>query len=365
MRPLLSRNLNRWKRYGFPLEIYFSHSEFAHFLLSSLLGSQMKVTNDPICIIEGEPAILVEGEWTPFPKLQKRFSVHHDKRYRQKFLVENNSGEVFTYLGGGQGLTKHHPYKSHLALKEVSKEEYVRLCKLAKRFNGRDEEAVLQVVTTSGEGEHPFFSPRHIYLRLIDSDRKMHVVGFGYDDPVRIPLKAGKGLLRSPDFWEYKRAEKRAITNIPISNEGVKRFLHFVTHCLKSDSYAYHVLHHNCSNFAREAVFYSTGLKIPTQVRLKSFLRTFIPKFLHLPFKIFLHVFGAIGSAVIALISLLLGEGVGPKARKFGCLKKKERFCSPVTNVDYWLNFSSLGWHDPLATMDWQQTQASTEVVEK
>ncbi|GAB5411808.1 MAG: hypothetical protein ChlgKO_09220 [Chlamydiales bacterium] len=344
---------NKWKRYGFPLKLFYSHPEFSHFVLSSPLGSQMKVTGDTFSQIDGDPAILVEGEWTAFAQIAKRFSVQYSPRYRQKFLVEKSSGKVFTYVGG-QGLIEHHPYKAAVALKKISQEEYTKSRELAQSFDGRDEEAILQIVTTQSPGKSPYFSARHLYLRLIDRDRNCYSIGFGYDDPIRVPLKSGRGLVRSPDFWEYKRAKARAITNIPISKSGVSRLLNFVKKCQSSESYAFHILHHNCATFTQAAVKYATGLNIPTRVRLKDLFRKFLPRWICLPLKF---LFGTVGTAFIALGSLLLGEGSG---HKFGTFKKNKKFVSPATRIDYWVDFSALSWNDPLVTMRWQMRQKST-----
>ena len=318
----------------------------------------MKVTGDTFSQVDGNPAILVEGEWTVFEQIKKRFSVQYSRRYRQKFLVEKSSGHVFTYVGG-QGLIEHHPYKASVALKKISQEEYAKSRELAKAFNGRDEEAILQIVTTQSPGKSPYFSARHLYLRLIDAERNMHSIGFGYDEPIRVPLKSGRGLVRSPDFWEYKRAKARAITNIPISKSGVERLLQFVKKCQSSEVYAFHILHHNCASFTQAAVQFATGLNIPTRVKLKDLFSHFIPRWLFLPLKF---LFGTIGTSFIALGSLLLGEGIGANGRKFGSFKKKERYASPASRIDYWVDFSALSWNDPLVTTRWQMRQKSTVI---
>ncbi|MDX8431680.1 MAG: hypothetical protein SNF33_07780 [Candidatus Algichlamydia australiensis] len=359
----MSAMLSRWKRYGFPLEIYYTHPDFAKFLLATPLGSQIRVTGDPICVERGVPKILVEGEWHSFEEISQRFCVRSCKRYRQKFIYDRETNSVFTYLGGGKGLVEHHPYKSHLALKTVSEEEYVKARSLAKKFNGCDEEAILQIVSTNAPGKHRYFSARHIYLRFIDAGRNLYSMGFGYDDPIRIPLKSGRGLLRSPDFWEYKRAKARTVTNIPLSKSGVRRLIHFAEQCQKSESYAFHILHHNCAAFVSAAVKFATGLNIPTRVRLRDFLSKLVPRWVRIPGKIFLGFFGAICTSFIAFGSLLLGEGSGRGGRKFGSLKKRELFASPVFNLDYWFDFSTLSWHDPLVATQWQLKQPSTQVL--
>ena len=178
--------------------------------------------------------------------------------------------------------------------KTVSENEYSQERELAKKFNGRDEEAILQIVSTRAPGKHRYFSARHIYLRLIDAKRNLHSMGFGYDDPIRIPLKSGRGLLRSPDFWEYKRAEARTITNIPLSKGGVRRLMYFMQECQNSESYAFHILHHNCAAFVSAAVKFATGLNIPTKVYLKSFLNKVMPRWVRVPAKIFLGFFGTL-----------------------------------------------------------------------
>lgn len=313
--PTNQQGLQKWTRYGMPLEIYKNHPEFCDFLESTGLLSQIKVTKYPPFEINGEVAILVDGKPMIWPELKENFELVFSKRYKEQFLVHKETREVYTFLDNGKGLQPHHPFLTELnPISKVNDTEYDLVLETAHTFvrpgeenltqeerklRNKDRTYVLQVVTSFVDGmdtkAHRFLSrAKHPYLRLIvgnDNPQtntlkgEVYEVGFGWKRRVTIPFVTTQGQFRSPDLWEYVNCPEKIVTNIPITQEEA-RSLYLYTIKYHRDGVnignqpAFHLGEQNCSTYARMAID-AVGIPVPTEISLTDLLREISPDWIN------------------------------------------------------------------------------------
>ena len=192
---------SKWTRASQPHEIFHQFPEFAEFLHQSKLLSQIKITRETLQILDGEPAILVEGDWMKASEMRERFKVEDSERYGTRFIIDAKTNDVYTYLDNRRGLQKYHPYQTlgtpicsleeaEIKAIQTKANEFVRpeektlpqeeLCLLnAKR------PFTMQIVTSYIENGDSNFSetlrnPQHAYLRLVAGRRSR---SSGLSDP--------------------------------------------------------------------------------------------------------------------------------------------------------------------------------------
>lgn len=312
--PVNQVTYQKWLRNGYASEIYQKYPQFCTFLETSGLLSQMKVTRDTILEIEGEPAILVEGEWTKWSTLQTLFEPRASKQYGERFIVHKQTADVYTYLDNTKGLQKHHPYVTeNTPISTLTDEDYRRVIENAHTFIRPGEEHlspeerqrlnsqrtfVLQLVTSAIEGPDTrlhdlVLKPKHPYLRVVvgadnleQDTRKGEVyeVGFGWKRISFIPLIASQGQFRSPDVWEYGHCAKRIVTNIPISQDEARALRQYSLKYHRDgvnlgNSVAFHLTRQNCSTYVRHAMAVA-GVEAPTEIGLGTLIHDISPEWI-------------------------------------------------------------------------------------
>ena len=301
---------DKWKRCGYPLSIFVEHPDFCDFLFSSQLLSQMKITRDTIEERDGEPCILVEGQWTEWSRIKERFHIEDSPEYKEKF-IRDNCYNVYTYLDNGLGLQVHHPYRdgqkpiSHLGDNEVDqlqtiarkfvRADEVNLSEQERTEHNKERTFVIQIVSSYMEGNHSNFSevllrPKHTYLRIIAGEnvpyksiRKGDVFDFGYGrtQKTMIPFRILRGRFRGPDTWNYKLCQERIVTNIAVTREEAEKTLNFTNkYHNKSANFGttigFHFIHQNCSVFVRSALE-AININVPTDISLTNLISEIAP----------------------------------------------------------------------------------------
>lgn len=308
------QSFEKWKKASQSEEIFRDYPRFAEFLESSLLLSQIKITRDSVQLVEGSPALLVDGQWVKEADFYRRFEVVYSKRWGQKFLVEKETRAVYTYLDNGRGLEKHHPFlDARKSISHVNDEEYLRTWNKACQFI-RPEEAqltaqermernqerpfILQLVSEKLKGPDTNFhnliiNPRHTFIRLIAGQdnpelgfRKGDVYEFGFYEKKHhfLPAVATKGQFVSPDLWEYKTPDERIVTNVPIRLEEAQKFTEFTMKyhldgINLGNEPGFHITRQNCTVYFREACK-AAGIAVPIQIDLASAINRVMPEVL-------------------------------------------------------------------------------------
>lgn len=305
---------DKWQRYGQDPLIYQRHPEFCTFMENSGLLSQMKITRDTFKEIDGEAAIVVEGEWMKWADFKVRFKVIYSERYREAFIIGIDN-QVYTYLDNGKGLQPHHPYLTETTpASTLSNTDYEKVLERARLFVRDGEEQlstseheelnrkrtyVLQLVTSfANRGSTKFhdliINPKHPYLRLIVGEDKpgmnlskgeVYEVGFGRKSPMAIPpLISSEGRFRSPDINEYLSFDEKVVTNIAVTSEEARAFANYVTDYHRSEvnignPIGFHYLNQNCSTFVWAALE-SANIKVPAKITLAELLPKITPSWI-------------------------------------------------------------------------------------
>jgi|GEM_PF-1619539 len=302
---------NKWTRYGYKPSIFFNHPDFCQFLAESGLLSQMKVTRDTIKEIGGEPAILVEGKWLKWSRIQERFEVVTSQRYKEKFIRDKNTFEIYTYLDNHLGLQQHHPYLNPLnPISRLNDDELERTLNKAREFIRFDEtdlprddreelnfdrSFIVQVVSSFAKGRNSnisrlVFRSKHPYIRLIAGEdlpernlRRGDVLNFGYSLQKSSGLwHRQKGHFRGPDVYEYVPCEQKIVTNIALDRREAKKILKFTTKyhtngITLGNDVAFNFIHQNCSVFVQSALA-AASIHIPTKTTLAIGISMIIPE---------------------------------------------------------------------------------------
>lgn len=412
--PVNLNQLAKWKRYNYDEAIFHKYPEFVDFLFQSTLISQMKITKDTIQEQEGKPALLVDGQWMPFHKIQETFSFKFYPEYNETLLYKKESGQIYSYLDLGTGLVEFNPFTSGLnkPISKITEKEYLETLEIAQKFvrEGDDHSEVrqknrrfiFQIVTSTVKTntQHPlvgnfnkFFSkPKHSYIRLINPQGEVFETGYILGKKLKEPLSTDKGKFRSIDPWEFTQCEERVVTNIAIEEKEFKKAKEYVNHYMTSpDKPAFNYIHQNCTVFTRLILKSSTGIVIPTEMSIfkvataitPEFIRhiglffkrlggtltrpivKYTPLFLKNTFTLIVNVVKLIVKATTAfflsLIHLVAGGLGGTKGRKFTENKKKEKNLEPtLTQPQNWFNVNTYKINHTFPLQQWQLKQAST-----
>ena len=298
----------RWKRWGFDHKLFSDHYDFARFLLDTPLGSQMKLFADRgiIKMIDDEPAIQIDGEWTKFSDFRNRFKV--DSYNGEKVLVRSDdspkSGLVYTFLDNGKGFQDHHPYLTDrsVAVAHLTDDEFQRTMETAQKFYddaeySKDFPHIVQIVSSEIDGMNTNFSnlilkPKHPWIRIIlgkdmNGFKKGDVFdgGFGWTKKANLPGVASTGRFRLMDLWNYQPAKRRVVTNVPISDETL---LELKAEILKHQresiqlgrQLGFNLFRHNCTSFINRVGGIIPDLNMQTRIELKDLLHKVSPSWL-------------------------------------------------------------------------------------
>jgi hypothetical protein len=301
----------KWLKYGMPGDIYRKHPEFCSFLETSGLLSQMKVTKNAPFEVDGEVAIIVNGETMRWSQIKTDFEVVESPLYGEKFIVHKNTRDVYTYLDNRKGLQIHHPYITELNPTSVlTEEEYNQVLGKAREFVrpgeenipseqleelNKDRTFIIQLVSSKVAGpdtnaHNLLYKRKHPYLRLIVGKdipekglRKGDVieVGFGWKNKVTIPFVSTQGQFRSPDVWEYINSDQKVVTNMPVTHAEAKALSDFTLKYHRDaknlgKDIGFNLAKQNCSSYVRTALN-EAGIKVPTEISLKELVRKISP----------------------------------------------------------------------------------------
>lgn len=226
----------KWERYGFKKEDLYRFPEFALFILSGPLGSQMKLFDHIEPLVDNEPAILVEGRYTKFSELKERFDFRKSERYNEVFIYEKATNQVYTYLGDEKGLTRHHPYlwDRFVPIFKLPPEKHRLVLEKAAQFSrppsNEIRNCVIQIVSNTNRIFpadwnvcRNLINADHSFLRVIDEEGRVSSVGLIPQFLKDFPFRTSNGSMRQPDTQEYCSAEERLVTNIPATASELRR----------------------------------------------------------------------------------------------------------------------------------------------
>jgi hypothetical protein len=236
--------LKKWKSAGQDESICLRFPSFVQFLEDFKILPYLRISRDLVKMVNGKPALLVEGRLLNEAQLRDRFDIIYSERFEQYFVQDKQTKDVYTYLDNGLGLESFHPYLTPLKrpISTLNEEEYLRVLQTARKFQKSDgpRAHIVQIVSSKLEGpennafnllhnaKHPWF--RYICWNPETKQGEVYEVGFGWEKPPAYfdALKTQPGVFRSPDVWELKPTKSRVITNIPVSDQQLGRFIAFL-----------------------------------------------------------------------------------------------------------------------------------------
>ncbi|MBN9378107.1 MAG: hypothetical protein BGO14_05550 [Chlamydiales bacterium 38-26] len=411
-------NLNllaKWKRYNYDEAIFHKHPEFVDFLFQSTLISQMKITKDTIKVCEGKPALLVEGQWMPYDKLQETFSFKFYPEYNETLLYKKETNQIYSYLDLGTGLIEFNPFTTGLnrPISKITKKEYLETLEVAQRFIREGEDSldvrhkkrrfIFQIVTSTVKTntQHPltgnfnkfFAKPKHSYIRLINPEGEVFETGYILGKKLKEPLSTDKGKFRSVDPWEFTQCDERIVTNIAIDKKEFKKAQAYVNNYMTSpEKPAFNYIHQNCTVFTRLILKSSTGILIPTEMSIFKVALAITPEFMRRIGLFFKRLGSAIARPIIkftplilkntislitnlvklvvkattafflSLVNLVLGGLGGTKGRKFTDHKVKKNLQPSLIQPQSWFNINTYKINITAPLQQWQQKQPSTVI---
>jgi len=433
--PSTTKLFAKWQKLQLPEDCFTP--EFADFLDRSFIlsGLKLKKGMESIKMAKGNPSLLVNGQWVSAAELYRRFEIQKSPLYNETFLIEKETRDVYTYLPNGTGLQKHHPYQDILQpITRLSEAEYQAVLTTAQKFQLEvTGPHVLQLVTSYNKAGNTNFhqhlrNTKHPYIRLIIGEDLEHSPlkkGDVYDMGFMLGswsnsslshaysfLSSGWGKIRSPDAYEYQTADERVVTSIPISDEGGKNLLTFVTKYYKDSlnlgtSPSFHFAAQNCSVFAKKCAE-AAGITVPTEIPVKTLLYSILPTRIHqmgqaiarftssithfvgkcfsciLPSKglsclrsmyngflwtvakirdITLSLFLSIGGVIITKVGKLFHRNEPPTQGEFTIGDKRAKPIKPFfASLQDWFTVSDRKAHLPSVMQEWQRKHPSTVI---
>lgn len=420
------KNFEKWQKAHLPQSLFERFPRFVDFLFKSNLVSQIKITRKIAATLQdNEPALLVEGKWVKETDLYRRFEIQYSHQFKQPFLVEKQSGDVYTFLDNGQGLEKRHPYLSPPdPISTLSKEEFYTLRNRANLFVRPEEQTlsatekeqftqnrphVLQIVTaTEKRGSTNFHkaitNPRHVYSRVIFQDDqtgagKVYEFGLERGRSFVFPLSMNTTRLRSPEIRNHFPNDEMIVTSIPVSSEEAHAIRTYCTNYHQAnlqttEPVSYHITYQNCTVFVREACK-AAGIDIPTEMSIPEIVSAITPDWmnriglfftrikggifnlLEKPLSkkvmnwirtisdkittIWTHFYQTVASICLFPFRFVLGDAFGSSGLAFH-QRFGQRFIPPLQNLRTYLDFRI---HAPMRVKQWQEEQASTVVFQK
>ncbi|MBJ7449577.1 MAG: hypothetical protein JHC93_04380 [Parachlamydiales bacterium] len=339
-------NYNKWKdSYHFEPRLFSHHIDFAKFLFDTHLASQIKATKTAPKEIDGEAALLVEGEWIKFSDFSQRFSVRTYGPTKEK-LIADKTNAVYSYLDNEKGFELTHPYTQEKIkpLTKLSQEEFQKTLTEARKFKRSDEcdpielnkdrHCIIQVVSSevenksrfdfiSGPAKKQFSSSKHPWLRWIDKEGNVFDVGYGSfikQSPKNL-LKAIDGKFRSPDLWNFLPCDSHVVTNIAATEDEILKLSQYA-HKYKNDDRnfntkaAFHGLSQNCTAFTTFALMAATGIKIPTVIPVDTLIGKCVPPLFNKIAEQFQKILRPIKKSVLTVMPKFLAKAYRKTADK-------------------------------------------------
>ena len=424
--PKNSNDFTKWKRYGFPEEVFHQYPEFVQYLLTTPLASQMKVTRDEICVMDDEPKVLVESRWTSRDEIQERFSCEDAPDFNERFFVEKTTRRVFTYLDNGEGLQPHHPFRDvqPKPISRLNDEDYDRTIEMARRFVRIGEEGLtdaehaelnedrnfsLQIVSSYVDGPDTNATEllqrrKHPWIRVVCGRDNPELgtqkgdvieVGFGWSKKPFLPGIALTGRFRNEDLWNYQPAKERVVTNIAITPEEAREIYQY-TMRYHADSLnlgrqiGFNLGEQNCSAFVHYAVK-AAGVEVPTQSTVNDIIKKVSPNWMKMiwrgaanikaktyhrlpsPLKMVAEKVGRFVMKIIDFIFaplsnfllFLVGGAFGENGRAFVESEQEDQEMQPPLRIQsMWVNLRNRKLHLPGILQEWQRKQPSTVIYQ-
>jgi hypothetical protein len=411
---LRQKVITKWREAALPSEVLHTSPQLVQFLFDSTLLSQTKICQTPpVRMFGNTPQILVEGNWISEKEFLERFETSYSPRYKQLFVLDKRTHDVYTMLGNGRGLENYHPYLSDQPIAQITQDAYRAVHAKASQFVRQNDPTpgalrpyVLQVVTTRTERgktnlAKTLLNVRHAYLRLISPDGSVHEFGFEWAGPPFPPFASITGNFRSPDLWEYRHTDNRVITNVSLSEKEVASMREFVSRYHKDSinlgrTTSFHFLLQNCTVFVREACA-AAGVVVPTEMKVTTLIATIMPDWIQaigrqlrawrdalftwiaskLPTRItaclnylknkiadlWARLVHLVVSLALLPFRLCLGDGFGRTGAAFHQKDGKSRsFAPPLHSPE---NMFNARVNPPSVLQEWQLKQPSTTVFHK
>jgi len=258
---LPAKEIKRFAQAGFDECLMKEHKDFVFFLIQTQLYKRLRLENNPIAwSSEGEPCLRLEGQFTPWSELNRKFSFS-----KKDGIRDISSGQQFTYMA--QGLTPWNPKTWGLEKKPLIP---------TRQLAEAPEQPLLEVVMLTDDN--------HAWLRLITDQGEVYSWGAALKDKTLSSYgpKAATvdGVIASPDTFEFS-SQQRIVRSIQIDRQTANKVLQSVAQSAETTfgfSWLGHELDrqapHNCNTLASEFVYSATQNKPETQSTLtERFLR--------------------------------------------------------------------------------------------
>jgi hypothetical protein len=419
--PQLAQQWHKWQKYGLNSEAFMHDYAFTQFAFKSNLASQMKIfPNEDFTMIDGAPHVRVESQPMHYRDFVEKFHITTDSYAGEKRITEIASGQVYTYLGKGDGLVAHDPYQQPLfaQISQISKAENQKLLQTARLFeragemgkereiNNQKRHYTIQIVSSYFSGHwavkaiasnfvKTLLEPQHAYLRYIDPEGRVFEEGLLMEN-----MKASGDFFKnrpcrfsSPDPFSYVSPSERIVTNIAASEEEISLLRDYFSHYQQTDL-ASHALTQNCTSFIRKAIGYSTGIEVQSKITMKqllwrllpsgfqtiiayiqkavwaltSFIVNLLPKQIAYVIKRLIKLNIALHNirfaAALNLFQALLGGCFGPQSPVFAEAKEDEetQLKPPARDFKRWYELKRHIADLPDALQQWQRAQPSTVI---
>ena len=260
-------SFKRWAiKCGLDPKIYFKHPDFADFILSAHIQKFFEYFGEHKIKNHGQVGLLVEGEFTPWEAISKRFFIEEGKIY------STETGEKKRWIYIGEGLVCYDPlnWKTPIPLMKL------------KEPPGK---YLFQVVTSHVKPENQDLSDRvlqgarHTWFRIITPDGNVYSFGMAFDPRefnVLQPLSSVKGRIACPDAYEAS-AEKRIETTFPIEKENALNIGEIIKKYNRDENLQFNFIKGNCAGFTQEVLTASGIGGIPkTKMTVSQILWKFI-----------------------------------------------------------------------------------------
>ena len=357
-------SFKRWAvKSGLNDRIYFKYPDFADFILSAHIHKSFVYFGEDKIKNHGQVGLFVEGKFTPWEALSKRFFIEEGKIYSK----ETEGKKRWIYVA--EGLVCHDPlnWKTPVALMKL------------KTPPGK---YLFQVVTSHIKPENQnitdrvFEGARHTWFRIITPEGSVYSFGMAFDPQefnVLQPLSSVKGRIACPDAYEGC-AEKRIETTFPIEKEHVLNIGEIIKRYNLDENVRFNFIKGNCAGFTQEVLRASGVGTIPkTTMTVSQILwKFFLPKHVRKIIKsLWAHTFACItpeflakgfsslvnlvNSLILLPLTTLLGgwflrakKGVAPQAIEDAFPSESKRVADRNASLEenYFLSvFKQNGWN--------------------
>ncbi|HEX2582589.1 MAG TPA: DUF4105 domain-containing protein [Chlamydiales bacterium] len=277
---LFNRNLLNTPRYCDFLDfLYDSNIFYSVRAYETSLKDSNSELREGIKIINGQPHLLKEGQWTSWNLIIQ--DIQPSAADKRDYLLRNaqNEWKDCNYLYPN-GLIAQTRYNWVEPVHQLNPNEMDRLYEHGVNFFKQKAEAPSREncgfiqVFTGGTGRLGQIG--HVGLRMIDKDGAVY--SFGFETPnseVKMALRnlfsalaTYNGTIASRDFKEFSKFDIRRTTTIPVSEEKFHKALEKVKKYAETPL-RFNMLHQNCLTFTLDIL---KTADIPVDIRTSSFL---------------------------------------------------------------------------------------------